>query len=135
MNKLKKAVFTFSIITMLAVTLFAGALIEFFHASSDGENVTLTWQTTQESNVKEFVIMRGASRENMTSIEAMTPKGSNSLYTYIDENAYKTANSFYVYRLKIVDQDNSVSYSGYVSVTHQVSSVKRTWGSIKALFR
>lgn len=135
MKKVKNTIFLVVAIVLLTSTLFAGALIEFLHASSDGENVILTWQTTQETSVKEFIVMRGTTRENMIEIESLSPIGSNSLYTYVDENAYKTTNSFYVYKLKIVDNDNSVSYSGYVSVTHQVSSVKRTWGSIKALFR
>ncbi len=44
--------------------------------------------------------------------------------------------SFYAYGLVIVDQDGSRSEPMHTFVTHNgVSSVKRTWGSIKALFR
>jgi len=41
----------------------------------------------------------------------------------------------FIYRLKIVDTNGQASYSNEVSVSHNVSGVKRTWGSIKAMFR
>jgi hypothetical protein len=64
------------------------------------------------------------------------PKGSNSLYTYVDRSAYKDTESVYVYRLKILEASSGPSsYSNEITVSHSVSSVKRTWGSIKAMFR
>jgi hypothetical protein len=39
------------------------------------------------------------------------------------------------YRLKLVRPDKSFTYSNSVSVTHSVSSIKRTWGMIKEMFR
>ena len=88
-----------------------------------------------ENDVLEYILLRGADRNNMVEIATIKPKGSNSDYKFTDENAYKSTESFYVYRLKIVDSNLQESFSHIVSVSHYPSSVKRTWGSIKALFR
>jgi len=121
---------------LLSTTLFAGAIIISFTAESDGENIILKWTTTQESNLHYFVVERKAVGGSFGLVsQPIQSKGDNSSYEFTDENAFKANDVLFVYRLKIVDEDNNVSYSGEVSVTHSVSSVKRTWGSIKALFR
>ena len=58
-------------------------------------------------------------------------------YEYTDQTAFKTNDQVYKYRIEIVDKDGSLSYSKEMSVLHNngISGVKRTWGSIKALFR
>lgn len=119
----------------LSTTFFAGAFLQFFNARSEGENIVLNWQTGNENNLSHFVVMRSTAMGEFSDIETIQAKGSNSLYTYIDENVYKSNSSIYIYRLRLVDFDNSISYSGQVSVAPNISSVKRTWGSIKALFR
>ncbi len=120
---------------ILSQLLFASALISMLQAKSDGDNVILEWQTTTEKNLKEFVIQRKTPNSDFMDLATVKPKGDNSFYSYKDQSAYKVNDKFYIYRLKIVDNDNSISYSAEVSVVHSVSSVKRTWGSIKALFR
>jgi len=116
--------------------MFGGAFVQFFGVSSDGNNITLTWQTTNEENVKQFEILRGPDKDNLAQIAVLNAKGNNSSYTFIDKNAYKTNSSFYAYGLVIVDVDGSKSEPITKGVTHNgVSGIKRTWGSIKALFR
>lgn len=121
----------------VAISLtFGGALIQFFVADSDGDNIILTWQSTTEQNVKQYEVLRGPDRDNLSVLTSILAKGDNSNYTYTDESAYKTTESFYAYALVIVDNDGSKSSPMHTFVTHSgVSSVKRTWGSIKALFR
>lgn len=103
-------------------------------AVSDGQSVVLTWQTTSEDNLKNFVIERKPTEGEFVEIASLNPE-EDKYYEYVDRTAYKTEEAVYVYRLKIVDNDGSVTYSGEASVLHNVSSVRRTWGSIKALFR
>ena len=123
------------VILLVTATFFAGAFLQFFNARSEGENIVLNWQTGNENNLNHFVVMRSTSNGEFSDIESIQAKGSNSLYTFVDENVYKSTSTIYIYKLKLVDNDNSVSYSAQVSVAPNISSVKRTWGSIKALFR
>ncbi len=120
---------------LLAATVFAGALVNIFTVSNQGDNIEITWSTGQETNLKDFVIQRKTYQSNYTDIATIQPKGSNSSYSYIDRAAYKTNDVLYIYRLKIEDNDGSVSYLDQQSISHSISAVKRTWGSIKAMFR
>lgn len=125
------------IVTFLIVaTVYAGAYIEYFHASSESDNVRLEWQTSEETNLQKFVIERKTPQSSYSEIASIQPKGNNSYYTFTDQNAYKTNDMVFIYRLKIVDNNNQVTFSADVTVTHSISSIaKRTWGSIKAMFR
>lgn len=116
-------------------TVYAGAYLEYFHARSEGTDVIIEWKTGEESNLQKFVIERKTPQSNYGEIATISPKGSNSNYSYIDKNAYKASELLFNYRLKIVDNNNLASYSNEVTVSHNVSGVPRTWGSIKALFR
>jgi hypothetical protein len=131
---MKKLSFTLFLLILIS-TAFAGAFIDFISARSEGDNVKIEWKTGEEKEIQEFVIERRSVNGYFSQISTIQPKGSNSYYYYRDENAYKSSDFVFVYRLKIVDSDNSFSYSKEITVSHSVSGVKRTWGSIKAMFR
>jgi dolichyl-phosphate-mannose--protein O-mannosyl transferase len=120
---------------LLAATVFAGAFVTIFTVSNQGDNIEITWSTSQETNLKDFIIQRKTYQSDYTDIATIQPKGNNSSYSYIDRAAYKTNDVLYIYRLKIEDNDGSVSYLEQQSISHSISAVKRTWGSIKAMFR
>jgi hypothetical protein len=132
-----KYAFSLLLITLLAGTLFAGAFLDFFQGRSDGNNISLEWKTRTEQNLSSFEVQRKAGQDGVyITIANVEPKGSNSYYSYVDRSAYKGSASVYFYRLKITDGTSSpASYSNEITVSHSVSSVKRTWGSIKAMFR
>lgn len=103
---------------------------------SDGTNVTIQWATTDESSIKEFAIERrsGTAGEFIT-LAVIAKKGSSSYYEYIDKSAFKTTGSIYQYRIKSLALSGAADYSSVLTISHNVSSVKRTWGSLKAMFR
>ena len=129
--KLSTIILTFAIIA----TVYAGAYIEYFHGRSDSEDVRLEWQTGEETNLQKFVLERKTPQSSFTEIATVSPKGNNSYYSFVDQNAYKTNDIVFVYRLKIVDNNGQITYSHETTVSHSISGVKRTWGSIKAMFR
>lgn len=104
-------------------------------AKSDGSNVTVQWGTADESTVKEFIVERrsGTAGEFM-AIAVIDKKGSNSFYEYVDKSAFKATGSVYQYRVQIVTTSGP-EYSSVITISHNVSGVKRTWGSLKAMFR
>jgi lipopolysaccharide export LptBFGC system permease protein LptF len=105
-------------------------------AKSDGNNVTVQWGTGDESQILGFEVERrnGTSGEFVT-IADVQKKGSNSFYEYIDKSAFKTTGTIYQYRIKVVLKNGGVEHSTIITVSHNVSNVKRTWGSLKAMFR
>lgn len=127
------------ILFLLLVTSFAqsGAIREgTMQARSDGSNVTIQWGTTDESSVKEFVIeRRSGTAGEFISIAVIAKQGSNSFYEYVDKSAFKSTGSVYQYRIKIVSSSGGAEFSNVITISHNVSGVKRTWGSLKAMFR
>ncbi len=125
---------TFAIFAVIT-TVYAGAYLDYFHGRSEGEDIRLEWKTGEEVNVENFVIERKTPQSTFVEIGSVAPKGSNSYYSYLDKSAFKMTVLVFIYRLKIVDNNGQNSYSNEVTVSHNVSGVKRTWGSIKAMFR
>jgi hypothetical protein len=123
------------IILLIATAVFAGTFLEYFQGRSEGEDIRLEWKTREEVNLQHFKIERKTPQSPFVEITTIQPKGSNSYYSYLDQSTYKTTDMIFIYRLKIVDINGQASYSNEVSVSHNVSGVKRTWGSIKAMFR
>ncbi len=104
-------------------------------ARSEGSQIQLYWKTGTESNLRAFAIERKTVNGNFIQIAEISPRGSNSEYSYVDDNLYKAASSVFVYRVKIIDNNESYAYSKELTVSHSPSDIKRTWGSIKAMFR
>lgn len=126
----------FLTVFLLVATVYAGAIIQFIQGSNESDNIKIEWQTGEETNVQKFVIERKTPQSSFTEIANISPKGNNSYYSYVDMNTYKTSDIVFIYRLKIVDNNSQISYSNEITIYHSVSSItKRTWGSIKAMFR
>ena len=131
---MKKIKYFISFIILSALITYAGVNLLKFSVRSQNGNVIVSWQTVTETNLNHFVVERKTFNGSFIVLGNVSPR-SDKNYEYVDQSAFKTSDQLYVYRLKIVDNDGSVSYSEEKAVAHNVSSVKRTWGSIKALFR
>lgn len=132
---MKKGLYKLFSILFVAGALHAGAFLDYFYVRSEGENVRLEWKTSEEINLQDFIVQRRNLNSTFTEITNIKPKGSNSTYSFLDESAYKTNDLVFIYRLEILENNGTASYSSEVTISHNVSGVKRTWGSIKALFR
>ncbi|MGE5314560.1 MAG: hypothetical protein ACM3Q4_07700 [Acidobacteriota bacterium] len=122
----------------LAASAYAGNIIRSgsLQATSDGNNITVKWGSTDETGIKEFGVERRAlSGGDFMLIATVKPKGNSSSYEYVDQSAFKTTDTMYQYRIKVTAMDLSVSYSDPFQVRHSTSVGKRTWGSLKAMFR
>jgi hypothetical protein len=124
----------FLILAFISVA-FGGSILNYFEVKSQGDNVQVEWQTGTESNVNHYSIQRRTPQTSFVEIATLQPKGSNSFYTYIDQSIYKTNDVIFIYQLKIVDNDMQTTYSNERSASPNISGIKRTWGSIKAMFR
>ena len=132
---MKYPVVRLSVFLLLISTALAGALIDYFHVRNDGNDAVIEWKTSQETNLKNFVVQRRGPQTQFSDIATITPHTNNPYYSYTDKSVYKSNDYVFVYRLKIVDNDGQLSYTDDASVSLTISGVKRTWGSIKAMFR
>jgi len=135
------------IVGILLVTVVTGyavqATLQYFQAKSDGAAVTLEWKSATEQDVAQYEVERAGDDNQFRYVATVSAKGSNQSYTFKDDEAFgkrdnsggTIAKNYFTYRLRIVGSDHTATFSGNVGVTHNVSSIKRTWGMIKEMFR
>ncbi len=133
---LKIASITCLLIILTAGLLYAATELQYFTGKNESDTILLEWKTGTEDNLNRFEIERSASEpNNFVNIGSVTAIGNNSYYYYRDAAARQSSSPIYYYRLKIVDNNGNHVYSQTITVAHVISSVRDTWGSIKAIFR
>ncbi len=128
----------------ISVTLAYEGIIETFTARSDGSAITIEWRSISEQDLKKFELERSSNKSGFQRVTSIDAKGTPSNYKYIDNEAYfknqpgddvPLSKTVFYYRLKLINKDNTHVYSNTITVTHEVSTVRRTWGMIKEMFR
>ncbi len=111
-------------------------------ADQSSGSISLQWTTSFEDGVRDFVIQK-ASQANgeYVTLDRVAAKGSGSTYEYVDRAIYKTTSST-LFKYQIVAEDSEGNDVGSAQCTvvytfdQSLSGVaRRTWGSIKAMFR
>lgn len=133
------------ILSIVATTLLiAGNVIRdnSLSAASFGNAIVVKWSTVDETGVQTFEVWRSSqprtspnSTLQFVRVKEMPAKGYSSSYEYTDNEAFKTSGGFYTYKIRIIYVQGPPSESQEVSVSGPTSAAKRTWGSIKAMFR
>ncbi len=134
---MKKSYKIYIILILLcsAGVIYASTVLQYFTARDESDAILLEWKTGVEDNLNHFEIERSASNtNNFINIGHITAIGNNSYYYFRDEMNLGNP-SIYYYRLKLIDNSGGYVYSNTITVTHIISSVRDTWGSIKAIFR
>lgn len=143
-----RKIFTVTTIFILCIAfIYANyenqSIIETIKATSTDNSVNIEWRTRSELNVSRFEIERSSSNSIFSTIGIEKAKGTPANYIYRDNDSFtKTTTNPYLlakrtltYRVKIVYSDGSSSTSSELIVTHNMSSIKRTWGMIKEMFK
>lgn len=89
-----------------------------FTSQKNGNEISLSWITGDENNCKNFIVEKSYDGINFEKIGLVNAK--NNLinnYNFLDNINYLiTENSTFFYRLKMVDVDNSFTYSKIIKV-------------------
>jgi hypothetical protein len=129
----------FLILIMLPLLLYAGATINNFHARLENSMIILEWNTESEMNVSHFEIQRSTDKINwmkIGTVKSNTGTSNIRQYYQFSENAiFKISTSSLNYRLVVVDNQNNREIYSVVASVSGSSGIKRTWGSLKAMFR
>lgn len=139
---MKKLQTTFLLIILVCIaTAFAG--VNILLNVSGGDSAYLSWDVSVDgtlSQQQKFSVQRKTNETDYSEIAKVTASNGIMHYTYVDKTAYKTSDVMYYYRIQLVDANAEFPYSYvYGSATGSahlsISGVKKTWGSIKAMFR
>lgn len=131
------------LVLIICATMFVGATVSAqvisgpLTAEPREGYIILRWNTLDESNVEKFQILRKeASQGEYLPIAEVGKKGNNSNYSYEDRTVFKTTGRVFQYMVRVVNTANLIAEEKSTSVSYGLSSAaRRTWGSIKSMFR
>ena len=129
---------TFLFLSLIA-TVYAGmATIYDFNLSQDNDNADLSWTANGETSSMQFIVERKTYETDFVNIQTI-PVNSNHSYQYQDRSIYKATGISYYYQILLVDKNNPTniicSSNQKLLIPSNISVIKNTWGSIKAMFR
>ena len=127
-------ILTFAFVVCCGMGLQAQTItLNYFSASPDGSDVLISYEVPHETGVTNFKLYRKIDSENeWTFLDHIPPTGALS-YQYLDYTIFKDEAKNLPYKL-LVYQSGSV-FTYYTNIIHNPTSVQRTWGSIKAMFK
>jgi hypothetical protein len=130
---------TVMLLVSVALVLFAGTAraqnltLNFFHASPNGADVIVAWEVPSEAGITDFRLWRKMNDETQyVLLDQVNPTGALT-YRYQDYTVFKDEAKTISYKLQVYQ--NGAVFTYYTDITHNPTSVQRTWGSIKAMFR
>ena len=137
MRNLRRLIFLTLIAVLGVGTVLAIVIKDRPTAQSNGSDVVIRWTTVDESGVQKFEVLRrsGWTGEFLVIGAIDQLRGNNSVYEFVDKSAFKAAGGLYQYKVRILNGQSPAPETETVSVSHVSSAAKRTWGSIKAMFR
>lgn len=90
--------------------------------ASQGKGNELNWQSVNEINMADFQVQRSTDGTNFTGIGSVTAEGNgNNSYSYYDAVLPAGVSNFY-YRLKMVNDDSTYSWSSIIAVHDNAGS-------------
>ena len=98
-----------------------------FSGTNSAEGVKLNWLTSMEENFREFGIEYSGDAKNFARIGTVLPadKFSGSYYRFTHPGVFEG-----YYRLKMIDQDNSFTYSRIINVSADLEQASFIWPSV-----
>lgn len=128
----------FNIDDILVVTGGTPALLPLELTSFTGYNDAavniLNWKTATEFNTKHFIVQKSVNAVDYEDIGIVAAAGNSYTtknYTFTDKTPYKGEN---LYRLKMVDLDNTYKYSKLVSIILQDETAGITPTGIEKIY-
>jgi hypothetical protein len=115
-----------------------GVLLEEFRVSEADGVVLVQWKSLEETALVRYEVRRRArnSMNNQFEVVArVTPHGPNKPYEFRDTQVYKSGSEEVTYRLEAVRTNGQHLDLGERSLSYSPTAVRRTWGSIKAMFQ
>lgn len=135
---MKRYIQLFAIVFCL--TAFSGqgtVRMSFFKVEEQAGDLVISWQTEEELDVREYELQRMTRFTNnqFVKVESISPHGPNKAYLFRDEQIFKSSSEQVDYRLEVVYTDGVRQQLAREQVNYTSTAIRRTWGSIKAMFQ
>ncbi len=107
--------------------------LNYLIVTSEGADVFIEWELTNEDSLHTFEIYRKFDDESAyTLVHSADPDGSMT-YQFLDDDIFKNSSRVISYELRIISKEET--FTEERSLLHSPTSIQRTWGSIKSMFK
>ncbi|MDX1741747.1 MAG: hypothetical protein R3178_10650 [Rhodothermales bacterium] len=132
----RAALISAALLLTAASVAISGVRLSSFGVQPKGEDFEITWQTDLEDGVTGFELHRRTSTTNneFVLVGSRGSHGTGRLYSMLDDQIFKSSSEMIDYRLQAVLSDGSRQVLRIESVNYTPTAIRRTWGSIKAMF-
>jgi hypothetical protein len=111
-----------------------------FKVDNENNDLIISWQADREEGLQGYDIQRKTAfssgfRSVLEGQGLISAHGTGKPYRYRDSQIYKTGSEQVEYTLEAVYQDGVRERLQTRSVNYTPTAIRRTWGSIKAMFQ
>jgi len=135
-------------VTALAMTAYSSFKLESFSAEISADNRTairLTWEVSADQDVASYIILRQSAdqstRKQVHEADVRPGTEPRKKYTFDDNTLYKNGSEngqqvTYFIQIKMKGSGQIIEpMNNQAKLTYTSTTVRRTWGSIKAMFQ
>ncbi len=114
-----------------------GVKLEYFDVKPEGRDFAIKWQMEVEDEVRIYELTRRTpySNNQFVAVQTFSAHGVGVPYEFRDDQVYKSASEQLDYRLVAVYENGLREVVITLSMNYTSTAVRRTWGSIKAMFQ
>jgi hypothetical protein len=98
---------------------------------NDG-TMKISWSIGSEDGIDHYAIFRSAGNTGQFSHIGDVPRGT---WSFSDNDLFKTSGKYFHYKVIALRADATIVCQSEVGASYSTGIGKRTWGSIKAMFR
>lgn len=126
------------VVLLTGASLLSGRVrLSSFQINEEGRDFVVTWQSELEEGVRQFELMRRTPNSNDQFIRVFEAPahGPNLVYMFRDTQVFKSGSEKLDYQLEAVYMNGVREVLRTQSVNYTSTAVRRTWGSLKAMFQ
>ena len=134
----RKSLIAALFVVLCGATMFSGRVrISTFSIQEEGRDFVISWQSEIEEDVRQYEIMRKTpySNDQFVRVKEVLAHGINKAYLYRDTQVFKSGSDKVDYQLEAVYSDGVREVVKSQSLNYTTTAVRRTWGSLKAMFQ
>ncbi|NNE69050.1 MAG: hypothetical protein HKN29_01670 [Rhodothermales bacterium] len=124
-------------LVLTAASFGYGVKLEYFQVVPEGRDFVVKWQMETEDEVRGYELTRRTpySNQQFVKVQELASHGVGIPYQFRDDQVYKSASDQLDYRLEVIYENGLREVVLTESVNYTSTAIRRTWGSIKAMFQ
>jgi hypothetical protein len=137
-SKAKSISFLALLFVLCGAAMVSGRVrLSSFSIQEEGRDFVITWQSELEEDVQQYEIMRKTpySNDQFVRVHEVQAHGINRSYAFRDSQVFKSGADKVDYQLEAVYSNGVREVVKSQSLNYTTTAVRRTWGSLKAMFQ